>query len=148
MYKFDKTFISTHTLAECLDEYDCNYATLLMFCRLKRVRYLKNTKAKYLKFQEQLANLAGKECDASVAEKIGCSRADVFNYRMEHNIEPGRYHRHTIPGSIDQILKEYNELKTLQKVADKHNVTRERVRQWFKAAGYHYEKNIGYVKDE
>lgn len=149
MIKFDKKYISTHTLAECLAKYDCSYHRLWTYCKFRGIKYLKNKQAKraqYVKFNEQLKELAGTDNDVVIAEKIGCQRMDVFNYRAEHNIKPCGKRLKTVKWDIGQILSEYNELGSLQKVADKHNVTRERVRQWFRDAGYRYEKGIGYIK--
>ena len=147
MYNFDKNFINTHTLAECLDKYDCTYQALRTWCLLHRAKYLKNKKVKrYLKYPD-IGKYAGKMTDLEVAEILGCPRRKVVEYRIDHGIRPYKKHRNTIAkNNIDEILADYNELKSLQKVADKHGVTRERVRQWFSAAGYHYVKNVGYVK--
>lgn len=146
MYNFNKKFIAKHTLAECLEEYDCSYERLRLWCLLHNVKYIKNKKQKQKLYDDEMTKYAGKMTDEVAAQILGCSRLTVLNYRIEHNIQPFRLHRKTIPGGIESILAEYNELGTLQKVADVHGVTRERVRQWFDKAGYQYVKGTGYVK--
>lgn len=146
MHKFNRDFIKTHTLAECLDEYDCSYQSLRFYCVTHNVRYIKNKKAKQKQYDERMSKFAGLMSDNEASKKLGCSRLTVFYYRVENNIPPFRKHKHTVADNIETILKDYNELGTLQKVADKYGVTRECVRQWFERSGYHYIKNKGYVK--
>ncbi|MCQ2081689.1 MAG: hypothetical protein MJZ11_08515 [Lachnospiraceae bacterium] len=146
MYNFDKKYISTHTLADCLEEYECAYETLRLWCLFHKVKYLKNKKEKKRMCDEKISQYVGKMSDRSIAKTLGISRNKVFQYRLEHNIKPYGKHTYHVSDNIETILDEYNELGSLQKVADKHGVTREAVRQWFASAGYHYVKNQGYVK--
>lgn len=146
MYNFSKKFIKAHTLAECLEEYDCSYQSLWLWCKLHNVKYIKNRKTKEKVYNENLPLLAGTKSDKDVADELGISRTEVMAYRYEHNIKAFGKHKKHKAVDINEILAEYNELGTLQKVADKHGVTRERVRQWFASAGYRYVQNIGYVK--
>lgn len=78
---------------------------------------------------------AGKTTDKAAAEILGCTNVVVFNYRLEHRIEPFGCHVATIQ-KTREIVKAYEEEKTLQKVADRYGVTRERVRQILVKAGY------------
>lgn len=146
MYNFDKKYISTHTLAECLNKYECAYETLRLWCLFHKVKYLKNKKEKKNLYDEKISQYAGKMSDREIARTLGISRDKVFQYRLEHNIKPYGKHTKHISDNVEEILAEYNELGSLQKVAAKHGVTREAVRRWFVSAGYHYEKDKGYIK--
>lgn len=146
MYNFDKKYISTHTLADCLDKYECAYETLRLWCLFHNVKYLKNKREKKNLYDEKISQHVGKMSDREIARTLGISRNKVMQYRFEHNIKPYGKHTHHVSDNIETILAEYNELGSLQKVADKYGVTKEAVRQWFASAGYHYEKGKGYIK--
>lgn len=85
-------------------------------------------------YPDDIEKYAGKMTDKKAAEILNCDVARVFNYRLENNIEPFRSSKAT--ERRESIVEDYEELGTLQKVADKHGITRERVRQLLNKAGY------------
>lgn len=86
------------------------------------------------KFPEGIENYAGKMTDKDAANRLGCHATRVFTYRLENKIEPCK--KAEVFKNTEQIVKDYEEFGTLQKVADKYGCTREWVRQILKRAGY------------
>nr|DAO97428.1 MAG TPA: HTH-type transcriptional regulator [Caudoviricetes sp.] len=102
------------------------------------MRKHRNTNMKALLENPDFVSLLGVENDHTVAEKFNCSIAVVFFARQSKGIEPSRKHstHNSIPVKLDvskeQLEEEYQELGTLQKVADKYSCSRQAVSQRLK----------------
>lgn len=86
-------------------------------------------------YPEGIEKIAGKMTDREAAEKLNCTPSRVWNYRYENEIESFQ-RKDVIESKTIQVIKDYEELGTLQKVADKYGCTREWIRQMLKKSGY------------
>ncbi|MCF0125917.1 MAG: hypothetical protein HUJ68_09250 [Clostridia bacterium] len=68
----------------------------------------------------------GQNADRLVAEKYHCSTSDCFRARTQLGIEPYRkFEGGKVPKDIKQIISDYEQLGTLQKVADAYGCTKQ-----------------------
>lgn len=88
------------------------------------------------KFPEGIELYAGKITDKAAAEILKCGIDRVFLYRLENNIKPCEKEWIIPEEKKQQIINDYEQLGTLQKVADKYGCTREWIRQILNKSGY------------
>lgn len=114
---------------EIAAEYGIHYKTVA------EIRRNKGIKAKRIhKYPIGIELYAGKVPDRVAAETLKCPIQKVFLYRVENRIEPCKNKKNS--SKANDFILAYEELGTLQKVADRYGITRERVRQVLKKAGY------------
>lgn len=96
---------------------------------------LKIKAKRHHKFPVGIELYAGKMPDVIAAQKLHCHPSRIFLYRIDNDIEPYRkqYEKNY---TDEEIIADYEALGTLQKVGDKHGITRERVRQILNQNGY------------
>ncbi|MCQ2086620.1 MAG: hypothetical protein MJZ37_00890 [Bacilli bacterium] len=132
--KKNKEFISllgNITDKEVSEKYDVTISFV------KKIRQERGIPAKRVhKFPEGIEKYAGKMTDKQAAEILKCDPSRVFLYRVEQNIKPCDKSWKLPEDKKNQIIKDYEELGTLQKVADKYGCTREWIRQMLKKSGY------------
>lgn len=91
------------------------------------------TKREWLEHCPEFLNKLGTRTDRDIANEYEVSIGTVFAIRIERGIEPIRKHsKHSrkhyakLP-SAEVLLKDYNELGTMQKVAGKYHSTKQAV---------------------
>lgn len=91
-----------------------------------------DTKREWLMNTDSFMKRVGKVIDRELAEEYGVSPTLVFSIRVDERKEPHRKHKkktvriRKLP-TDEILLNDYNELDSIQKVADKYGATKQAV---------------------